>query len=248
MTSPFPTTEPAAIIGEAVAGTAATIRKLLEEKIGLIERSKFDVAELLWEIDKNKYYTGYGFDTYLEYVKSVGLKESKARYLRDMARVMAEVECERYEYEPLGIGKLRAITSLDPKSNYLDPKTKELIPMRDFIIGFVDEGQNMTLKEILEHVRVLKGQTGDDEMVFTNLYTKRIVKESVLLPAFEAAKLLIGSVGRDENGDAVMAKDGRAAEVIAVEFLNTAQHNPVAPSIGGEPDAEPEEKPEEENS
>lgn len=208
-----------AIHGEAVAGDASAIRQELENLLTSLERSKLDIAIYLHTIKTGKYYVGYGFDTFKEYTRSIGIKDSKAEYLPNIIEVMNEVECERKEYEPLGIAKLREITSLDPKGNYLDPTDKKLIPMRDFIIQFVDEGQKMTLKEIQQHVRTLKGLVGDDELVYETLCFKKSVRDNVWKKAIELARKQIGAVGRDENGDAVMASNGRCAEVIAAAYI-----------------------------
>jgi hypothetical protein len=211
--------ETAAIHGEAVAGDAYVLRQELEALLTNLERSKLDIAIYLYKIKSEKYYNGYGFDTFKEYTRSIGIKDSKADYLPNIIEVMLEVECERKEYEPLGIAKLREITSLDPKGNYLDPVTKSLIPMRNFILQFVDEGTKMTLKEIQQHVRTLKGLIGDDELVYETLCFKKSVRDNVWKKAIEAARMIIGAIGRDENGDAVMASNGRCAEVIAAAYL-----------------------------
>ena len=211
--------ETTAVIGEAIAGDASVVRQELESLIGSLERSKLDIAIYLWKIKSNKFYVSYGFDTFKEYTRSIGIKDSKAEYLPHIIEVMEEMEASRKEYEPIGVTKLREITSLDPKGNYLDPATKSLIPMRDFILQFIDEGQKMTLKEIQQHVRTLKGLVGDDELVYETLCFKRVVRDNVWKRAIETARKQIGAVGRDENGDAVFASNGRCAEVIAAAYL-----------------------------
>ena len=212
---------PPAIYGEAEAGAvdASVVRQELERLVNSIERSKLDIAIYLYKIKSAKFYNEYGFDTFKEYTRSIGIKDSKADYLPHIIEVMLEVECERKEYEPLGIAKLREITSLDPKGNYLDPVSKSLIPMRNYIIQLVDEGQKMTLKEIQQRVRTLKGLVGDDELVYETLCFKKSVRDNVWKKAIEAARMQIGAVGRDENGDAVFASNGRCAEVIAAAYL-----------------------------
>ena len=82
-----------AIVGQQVAGESAKVRKQLEQLVKKVDSSLFDMAELLWEIKKNGYYEG--FVTFREYTKSIGLKESKSRYLPRVAEVMEEVGVDR---------------------------------------------------------------------------------------------------------------------------------------------------------
>ena len=219
-----------AIIGDVIAGAASVIKEKLEVLINSLERSKFDIAELLYEIKDKKYYVGYGFDTAEEYFSTL-MQKQRAKYLVRIVDVMGQCGCGRDEYEKLGIAKLREITSLDPTANYKD-KDGKLIPMRDFIIGFVDEGDKMSLKEIQEHVKTLKGLTGEDELVWVNLHMKRLVKETTWTQAIEKARVNIGAVARDpETGDAIMASDSRCAEVIAIEYLNNPVNDPIQGAV-----------------
>lgn len=227
-TTVFPQT--AAIIGDVVAGAASVIKERIELLVNSLERSKFDIAELLYEIKDKKYYIGYGFDTFEEYGATL-MQRQRAKYLVRIVEVMTECGCDRKEYEKLGIAKLREITSLDPTANYKD-KDGKLIPMRDFIIGFVDEGDKMSLKEIQEHVKTLKGLSGEDELVWVNLHMKRLVKETTWQQAIEKARVNIGAVARDpETGNAIMASDSRCAEIIAIEYLNNPQNDPIPGAV-----------------
>ena len=186
---------------------------------------------LLSETKKQGYFKQWGFDTFKEYVQQLDLKERKAHYLTRIVDVMETVGVVREQYEPLGLSKLREITSLDPGAIYVDPESNTQTPMKDFITGLVDKGLGMSLEEIKQHVKTLKGLTGENELMFVNFSVKRSVWETAIKPALELAKSNIGSVGQDEEGNAKDASDGRALEMIAVEFLNNPANQPFPEEI-----------------
>ena len=59
------------------------------------------------------------------------------------------------------MAKLREITSLDVNAIWVNPETSEEVPVKSFIKGFIEKGKDMSLEEIKEHVRTLKGLTGE---------------------------------------------------------------------------------------
>lgn len=211
-----------AIVGEAVAGDAAQTRKQLEDVIQLSNKSLFDIAELAYKVKKYGYYEGH--TTFIAYLKHLsaktGFKERRLRYLTRMSEVMTAVGIDRATYEPLGVSKLREITTLDPDKTWVNPETKEETPIAEFIKGFVEKGHEMPFEEIQGHVRTLKGMVGEDAMGWVHLYMKQIVIDKVAKPALEKAKLQIGSVGKDDEGNSLDPSDGQAAEVVFVAFIN----------------------------
>ena len=132
---------------------------------------------------------------------------------------MEEVGVTRAQYEPLGTAKLREITSLDASGIWKNPETLEEIPIKSFIVGFVEKGEEMGLEEIKNHVKTLKGLSGDP-MCWIHLYMKQSVLDSTVRPALELAKKNIGSVGKDDEGISLDASDSKAVEIMAVEYLN----------------------------
>jgi len=209
---------PPAIHGPVVPGKAAAARAELEQLIKKINKSQFDMGDLLLTIKQNGYYEGY--NSFFEYTRSLGLKDSKVRYTTRISEVMTELNIPREKYEPLGVAKLRAITSLDTKGNWTNPDSKAETPLVAFIQGFVEEGDKLSLEEVQQHVRTLKGEVGENAMGWLHLYMKQLAIDNVVKPAFELAKLHIGSVSKDEDGNSKDASDGRALEVIAAEYLN----------------------------
>ena len=205
-------------VGEVVAGEAAKVRKQVEKVVSNANSSMFDLAELLFDVKKNNFYNGY--TTFSEYLSSLKFKRRRLDYLVKMAEVMHVVGITREKYEPLGISKLRIITSLDVNGFWKNPGTGEEIPLKSFIIGFVEQGQEMTLAEITQHVRTLKGEVGDEAFVIMHIKIKQNALDKVLRPALELMKLKIGSVKKDGEGFSVDASDGRALEMIAADWMS----------------------------
>ena len=211
----------AAIHGETVAGESSKIRKTLEGLISTLDKSTFDVAELLHTVKSKNYYQGWGFNTFQEYTSTLKLKQRKAQYLTRIVDVMSTVGIARTQYEPLGIARLREITSLDPEKKWTNPETNQEIPMKDFIAGFVEKGEAIEMDDLKKNVRTLKGFVGDNDLVFVNLCITRSVHDNTYRPALEKAKMLIGSVGKDDEGISQDASDGAAIEVALAEFLTS---------------------------
>lgn len=228
------------IVGEAIAGESHKTRKAVEKLIQKLTLDQYDIGDLLWKIKKNGWYTQWGFNTFAEYTKSTGLKESKARYLPQISEVMEAVGIGRAKYEAIGIAKLRAIASLDASAVYVNPVTKVETAMSDFISGITEkaitEGDGFTLDEIKSTVRTLKGIVGDNDITFLGVSVQRTVLESVIRPALERAKAIIGSVGKDEDGVSKDATDAAALAAICADFLATPD-----PSGPAEPVDEPAE-------
>ena len=206
-----------AIVGQQVAGESVKVRKQLEQLIKKINSSAFDIADLLHAVKKNGYYEG--FATFAEYLKTLEIKQRKAQYLERICSVMEEMGIAREKYEPLGVSKLREITSLDVNGTWINPETKEETPFKAFIKGFVEKGADMTLEEIQEHVRTLKGLIGENALTWIHLRVTQIALDNTVRPALELAKAKIGSVGKDDEGISKDATDGAAVEMICADFL-----------------------------
>ena len=217
--NPVPQQHEAVIVGEKVAGEAAKARKEVEKVIKSANSSMFDLAELLYQVKKNNYYNGY--TTFSEYLSSLKFKRRRLDYLVKMAETMDAVGISREQYEPLGLSKLRAITSFkDINESWINPDTKQEIPFKSFIIGFVEKGLQMTLSEIQQHVRTLKGEVGDESFVIIHVKIKQGALDKVVRPALELMKMKLGSSGKDDEGKSYDASDGRALEMICADFLS----------------------------
>lgn len=213
----------AVLVGAAVAGESAKVRGELEALIESVNRSNFDIADLCFKVERNGFYEPY--TTFQEYYKTLNIKARKIQYLTRMAKVMDAVGILRATYEPLGIGKLREITSLDPQGVWKNPETGVETPISEFIIGFVEKGSEITLEDLKIHVRTIKGFVGENDLVWRNLCFTRLVAEMTWDPAIAMAKNHLGSVGKDDEGISKDASDSAAAEVLAVEFMNDPKNH-----------------------
>src|ERR1035438_5606718 len=223
------------LVGQQVAGDSAKVRKELEKVIKFTNGSMFDISDLLWTIKKNGYYEG--FTTFSEYVKSLKFKERRLTYLTKMAEVMDTVGVSREKYEPLRLAKMRAITSLNPNGIWINPETKDEVPIKSFILGFIEKGQDMSYQEVLEHVKTLQGKVGAEAMGWLHLYMKEQAIVQVGRPALELAKAQIGSTHKDDEGVSKDASDGAAAEMIFASFLA----DPANEALTGDNNAEENE-------
>ena len=218
---------PPAIYGEAVAGSEAAevVRNQLEGLIGAVNKSSFDIAELFFKVKAKNLYTLYGFSTFPEYVKTLKIKESRARYLTNMVECFAAVGIPRSTYEPLGITRCRFISSLDPKAVWKNPDTGNETPMSEFIKGFVEKGEEISMDILKQHVRTLKGIVGENDKTWRNLLFQREVAENEWDKAIELAKFNAGSAGKDSDGMSKDVSNEFAAQMLAVEYLNNPANN-----------------------
>lgn len=227
MSKPF---TPMVIVGAVVAGEAAATKNQIDALINTLDKSTFDVAELLYKVKTKGFYAEWGYSTFQEYSRTFKkLKPRKVQYLTRIVGVMDEVGIKREAYEPLGIARLREITSLDPKEEWTNPESGLKTPMVEFIKGFVaareDNGDYMDADIIKQHVRTLKGFVGENDLVFQTLCMTRLAMEKSWNPAIELAKAHIGSVKKDDEGMSQDASMGAAAEVLAIAYLTDTQND-----------------------
>ena len=211
------------IVGEVEAGEAAKVRKSLEKLVKQMEMNTFDLAELLHKVKAKHLYTTPTFE---EYVDELNLPRQRARYLEQIVDCMEQVGIPRAEYEPVGVTKLRAIARLDPKSTYTNPATNEAHPMADYISGLVELAVSTKTEKLEEQVRVLRGETGENDQTWLNIRLQRLTLENVIKPAFDKAAINIGTVKTDTDGVAQDASDARKLEIICVNYLTDLQSDP----------------------
>lgn len=213
------TLTPMMVVGEAVAGHAAKVMQQLESLISSDNHTVFTMAELLYEVKKNSLYASAGHNTFKDYTSTLSLEDRKANYLTKLGYCVDVLGIPRVTYEPVGITKLRSITSLNPLGVWTNPETNVALPLSGFIVELMTKSLTMTQKELDEYVRTLKGQVGENEMVTRKFTLLRTVSESVLDPAIDLARRQIGSTHKDDEGISQDASDGACLEVIAISFV-----------------------------
>ena len=211
-----------AIIGEQIAGRTATVRKILSSLATNITAATFDVAELLYEAKINLYYRAWGFESLYDYAwRELGIKQRKAHYLVRIVQVCRAMNIPRKDYELVGVTKLKEITRLEPEDYWFNPETKTNEPVSDHILNLFSNAFDMTAEQIEEEVKKLKGEVGDESMVWMPAFpVKKSVRDRVILPAMELCRKMLGSAGRDkETGTALEYSNGAVFEIICADFL-----------------------------
>ena len=208
------------LVGEQVAGRAARVRAKLKDLTNDVKSSTFDLADLLFEAQENNYPAAWGYSSIVEYGKEeLGLKKRKTQYLTRITKVCRQVGLKRERYEPSGISKLRAITTLDPEGSFWNVIEHVSEPLDEHIVRLVLDSDTMSVEQVEEEVLRLKGMTGPNRMVVRSCSVTQSAWENVIQPAYELARRILGSQGRDESGAAVEYKDGACLEVICAAFL-----------------------------
>ena len=218
------------IVGEAESGERAAVQKAIKRLIKQVETNNFDLAELLFRAKSKHLYTEPSFS---DFVATLNIKPRRAQYLERIAEIMAGAGIARAEYEPIGIAKLRVITRLSAVNDdgtpamYTNPVTNESHPMVDYIVGITEQAMaGRDIKDIEKDVRILKGEVGENDMVWRNFRLPRMVDENTIAPALDKAAINIGTVATDENGMAKEVQDWRKLEVLAIEYVNDKSTDP----------------------
>lgn len=208
------------IVGEAIAGRSAHVRKELARMVSSLNVSTFDMIVLLAEAQENGYAQQWGFSSLVEFgAKELGLKKRKTQYLARIGYVTKAVGLRRSQYESAGTSKLREITVLDPEGSYWNRDTHTNEDLAEHIVRLILDHDKMTVQQVHDEVLRLQGRTGPDRPVIRSTSYPRSVWESVIKPARELARRLLGSSGRDAEGNAKEYSDGAVDEVIYAAFL-----------------------------
>lgn len=211
------------IVAEVETSEAAKVRKTLEKAIKQVNASTFDIAILLHTVRSKHLFTQ---PTWGDYLETLELKVRKSQYLERIVEVMEAVGIPRAEYEPIGVTKLRVISRLNPADTYTNPKTNEVLPMADYIAGLIEIAPETKTEQIEKHVRVLKGEIGENDMTWLNIRLPRLVLEATIEPAFEKAAINIGTVTTDGEGVAQDAPVWRCLEVVCIDYVLDPQTDP----------------------
>src|SRR5580692_2401502 len=221
------------IIGDQEAGRAASVKRAINKLISGVNQSTFDLAEKLYEVKTNQYFTAYGYESFSKFVKDLnGLKYSKGFYLTKIVSLMKGAAVEREQYEEVGLTKLRAISKLSLEGEFAG------VPMPLVINQLTLKAAAMGYEQVVEEVNKILGLTEDESMVWLNFSVKKSVRDLVILPAIElATKNMPESQKVDDEGNHSDPSKGAAMECICADYLADPNWNSEEP----EPEITPEQ-------
>lgn len=215
------------IVGEQIAGRAASVRRSLMSMIANLSTNTFDLAALLHEAKENNYARAWGFSSLAEYAEQeLGLKKRKAEYLTRIIAVTKAVGLTRPQFESCGVSKLREITRLNPEGTFWNKDEHVNEDLAEHIVRLILDHDKMNVEQVKDEVARLMGMTGPNRMVVRSCSVTQSAWENVIQPAYELARRILGSQGRDESGNAVEYKDGACLEVICAAFNADPNNQP----------------------
>lgn len=215
------------IVGESVAGRAASVRRDLLLLSSSINRSIFDFGDLLYEVRENNYFSAWGFSSLAEYAQQeLGIKQRKSEYLVRIVRTMKAVGLKREQFEPAGTSKLREICTLNPEASFWNADIKVSEQLSDHIVRLVLDADEMTGEQVHEEILRLTGRLGPDRPITRSYTVSQACYDGVVKPAFELIRMRLGSAGRDADGVAVEYTDGAVLECLCAEALSDPTNQP----------------------
>ena len=217
-------------VGEQDMGRAAACRRAINKLIKASTANTFDLMDLLHESKSKNYYSGWGFETFSRFAKSLEIKYSKSYYLVAIRERMIAAGLERNQYEPVGLGKLRVIAKLNPDSEYNGT------PVNLLIHELTLKAKDMSLEEVQLEVDTILGLTEDESLVWVNIRMKKLARENVVIPGLVKAKRFMGQQ-KDEEGEYHDASDGAAMEMVFANWLADPNFDP--PEDANVPDNSP---------
>lgn len=212
MSEPTNLTDPAALVDTLETGRANKVKREINKLISTVNSSTFDIAELLFEVQSKQYFTGYGFESFSKFSKSLNIKYTKAFYLVAIVKLMTSCGFARAEYEPVGIAKLRLISRLDYEGEFNGT------PMPIVIRELVLKAPLLSTEEVKLEVDTILGLTEDESMVWLNVHLKKLARDNTVKVALNLMKRHIPQTDGDD-GLKKDASDGAALEMICANFL-----------------------------
>lgn len=208
------------MVGEAIAGRSASVRRSLMSMVSNLSTNTFDLALLLHEARENNYPATWGFSSLAEYAEQeLGLKKRKSEYLTRIVKVARAVGLLRSQYEPCGVSKLREITRLDPEGTFWNKDEHVSEELSDHIVRLILDHDKLNVQQVKEEVARLLGQSGPDRRVMRSYSTDITTWTNVISKAIERARRVLGSKGREEEtGNATEYSEGACYECICAAF------------------------------
>lgn len=215
---------PAAIV-ETDTRRSDVVRKRLGELDSSVTLTEFEQADLWAEAKTNQYWSDWKFPSFYDYTKtSTDLCKREIDYRITVSLVTKILGVGLVQKAKAKTSKLKVICTLDPNAIVTESGTGKEEKMSDVMVSLINDAPSKTLKEIVEIVKRLKGETPDaeegldDQLTWLNLPVRRDAKQ-VVLDAIELACKLNGTtldILTKEEKDLSMAA---ALEKVSADFI-----------------------------
>lgn len=185
--------------------------------------STFEVAELLYTVDRNDLWAIKGHESLDDWAAKtdldIGIRE--IRYLISVHKKSTAMSIPKNQLVAAKISKLKIIFQLDPTAEVVDTQTGEVESMDEIIRLLIKEAPHKTLKEIKQIVQDLlnKGKEEDEQITWLNLCILRSAKH-VVEDALELARVNAGSSYTADGQTTKEMLDSRALELICADYLS----------------------------
>lgn len=199
--------------GDVTAGSdarATTVRAQVESLKNSLGDKTWEMAALFSEARAKSFHHLWGFSDFDEYIdkSNFDIGSREVRYRIRVNDVSLQLGITRTQLKAVNISKLKEIFSLDP------------VKQSDDIVRLVDDAVTMSLEEVRQSVRELKGSDPETDLCWWNIQLLRRAKEETILPALQKVKLEYGPTMSDVPGQSVEISDGRALEMLCADKLS----------------------------
>jgi hypothetical protein len=203
---------PSALHGEQVAGNearAAEARVRIEKLKNNLADGRWELAALFSEARAKSWHYDWGFTDFDEYIdkSNFDIGSREVRYHIKINDISLQLGITRDQLKAVAISKLKEIFSLDPNKQAEELK------------ALLEEAVDLSLDQVREVVRGLKGSDPETEMTWLNIQVLRRAKEATINPALAKIKLEHGPTMGDVEGQTAEISDGRALELLCAEKL-----------------------------
>jgi hypothetical protein len=138
---------------------------------------------------------------------------------------MEACQIDRATYEPVGIAKLRLISRIETANPDGTPKMYDGATGVEIVNAIIENASTATFENIEDFIYKVKGQVGEYAPTWNNI-SMTAGQKAKWDEAVELAKLNIGSVGKDAEGNYKDASVGACAEVIALSYILDPNNHP----------------------
>lgn len=216
---------PAAIV-ETDKRRSDEVRQRLQQLDSSITLTEYEQSDLWAEAKVNQYWVDWKFPSFHDYAKTAtDLSKREIDYRITVSLVTKMLGVGLVQKAKAKTSKLKIICTLDPKATVIESGTGNEEKMSDIMIGLINDAPNKSLKEIIEIVKRLKGETPDaeegldDQLTWMQLPVRRDAKQ-VVISAIELACKLNGTtldIVTKEEKDLSMAA---ALEKVCADFTS----------------------------